>query len=148
MTRPALWTQLPGARVTAKKPRRRLRAVSRGRAAELRLYRQEAAAFVAAAVKRGETCPVVNMIQTNASKPWMRYGQPVSTRIVEVHHRYGRAGKLLRWQPGWSAMSKQGHRFVHQHPEWAQQHGFIGPVGTWNDFERAKDYVSRTETKL
>lgn len=99
-------------------------------AAERRLYRAEARAFVAAAVARGETCPVV------AAVPELRngrkYGWPISAKLNEVHHKNGRRGKLLRDQRFWIALSKQGHRWCHQNISAARALGFFCQVGKWN----------------
>jgi len=93
-------------------------------------YRREAAAFVAAAVVRGETCPVV--ITIPALRNGMKYGHPISARLNEIHHTRGRAGSLLRDQRFWLAVSKQGHRFIHSNIEESRRRGWICAAGLWN----------------
>ncbi len=100
------------------------------------IYVEEAREFVRAAIERGETCPVVEAIRK--LRNGMKYGHPICARLNEVHHRFGRLGELLEWQPGWMAVSKQGHRWIHSNIEEAMKRGWIGPKGTWNDFEKAK----------
>lgn len=59
---------------------------------------------------------------------------------TECHHKFGRSGRLLLWEPGWVALSKAAHEMVHSQPEWARKFGLFGPLGTWNDFDRAYAY--------
>ncbi len=117
------------------KPRKRIRRESLARAAETRRYAADARAFVAAAVARGETCPVVAAIAE--LREGKKYGWPICARLNEVHHKFGRQGKLLIWKPGWIAVSKEGHRFLHSNIKIAIKNGWIGQVGTWNNFEKA-----------
>lgn len=109
------------------------------RAKEERIYVKEARAFVEYCVSRGWSCPVVACIKE--LREGRKYGYPISAKLNEIHHIHGRAGKLLRFQKAWVAVSKQGHRWIHSNPEEARRYGWLGPVGTWNDFERAKAFV-------
>ena len=102
--------------------------VDKNKAAEKRLYRQEALAFVAAAIARGETCPVVDAIPELHNG--MKYGHKISAKLNEVHHRQGRRGKLLRHQPLWMACSKQGHRWIHANTAEAARRGWL--LSPWN----------------
>lgn len=136
--RPALWTQTP-----EEKRRRELDVLARGlrkvkptrtprakhTAQESRLYAAEARAFVAAAVARGETCPVVAAVPE--LREGKKYGWPISARLNEVHHTRGRRGPLLRDRRFWLAVSKQGHRWVHANPARARELGFLCPLGQW-----------------
>ena len=104
-------------------------------AAERRRYRIEARAFVAESVARGERCPVVAAIPE--LRNGRKYGHPISARLTECHHRFGRVGKLLRWQAGWMAVSRLGHRWIHQHVSEARAHGWMAPVGQFNNQKMA-----------
>ena len=122
----ALWTTLPGQKAyTVKNPL----------ANERRLYRQEARAFVRAAIKSGGTCPVVAAVEE--LRNGRRYGWPVSAKLNEVHHLRGRRGKLLRDQRHWLTLSKAGHRWVHQNPCAAREMGWLCPVGQWNKIDNS-----------
>ena len=147
--RPALWTQLPGAKdfqrrhilpnekgaaVAAKPPKRtplrRPRAATSKHAAELRLYRQDALEFVAEAIAAGGHCPVVSAI--TQLRNGYKYGHPISDKLNEVHHARGRLGPLLRDKRFWIAVSKQGHRWIHSNIHWARHFGWICEAGQWN----------------
>jgi hypothetical protein len=137
--KPALWLSVAGAkpvrgpvRVTTPSPVRtqRISPVSKIRRSEMAEYRKEAQAFVREVVSRGETCPVVEAVEE--LKNGRRYGCPVSAKLNEVHHKFGRCGKLLLWKPGWLCLSKAGHRWVHQNIEKARECGWICGRGDWN----------------
>ncbi len=68
-------------------------------------------------------------------------------RAIQNHHRFGRRGRLLLWEPGWLAVSQSGQEKIHANLEWAREHGFIGPVGTWNDYGRAVKAMARAATE-
>ncbi len=97
-------------------------------------YSLAARAFVAAAAARGENCPVVAACPELAALRF--YGHPVSRRLKAVHHSRGRGhggrGPLLMDERFWIAMSTQGHRWVHDHPAWARERGFMCESGQWN----------------
>lgn len=116
--------------VRALPPRKPIRAVSKAKAVELRLYRQEARAFVAAAKARGERCGVVAAVKE--LRDGMKYGHPISDAMNEVHHQRGRLGSLLRDQRFWRAVSKQGHRWLHSNINKARAMGFMAAPGEWN----------------
>lgn len=107
------------------------------------LYRGEAREFIKECNRNGGQCIVVS------SMPELfhgtLYGHPISARLNEVHHVFGKIGRLLRWVPGWMPVSKQGHRWIHANPEEARKRGWLGPIGTWNDFERAKAFVEQQQ---
>jgi len=111
------------------KPRKRVRPVSKARAKQGRGYAAEKRAFVASERAAGKRCPVT--------------GEPVT----ECHHRYGRRGRLLMWKPGWLAVSWEGHQFIHDHFACAVKAGWYGPVGTWNDYERAVEHERKLNEK-
>lgn len=97
---------------------------------EDRAYHKEARLFVKAARKAGLHCPVVASI--SELRDGRRYGHQISARLNEVHHIFGRLGDLLRWQAGWVALSKAGHRWVHSNPAKARELGFLCQPGEWN----------------
>lgn len=138
-SKPALWTTVPGAKPVATqqrakpapKARARIRPVSKRKAKEKTLYREEARQFVAAAVRAGGRCPVVATVPE--LRNGVKYGHPISDRLNEVHHTRGRAGSLLRDQRFWMAVSKQGHRWIHENVEAAQRLGFVCQPGEWNN---------------
>lgn len=125
-TKPALWRQAFSSQVSV---------VSKVRAKEARLYANEARAFVAASIARGESCPVVRCI--DSLRNGVKYGHPISPKLSEIHHRNGRVGKLLRCQKYWMAVSKQGHRWIHANIREAREHGWICKEGDWNNQELA-----------
>jgi hypothetical protein len=153
-TRPAPWTTTPaeacrrakaeGERQALKAVRRyfkrkgykrRIAPVSKSRRSVLAEYRREARLFVAAAVALGETCPVVDGVPE--LRDGFKYGWPVSNKLVEVHHVRGRSGALLMDKTWWMAISKQGHRWVHQHPRQAAERGWLAGMGEWNRQEKS-----------
>lgn len=79
------------------------------KAKRLREYRKAAKAFLV-----GKVCPVT--------------GQPAS----QIHHVFGRLGRLLLWQPGWIGVSAYGHDLIHRHPEIARERGWLAEKGNWN----------------
>lgn len=112
------------------KLRKAIKPISKKRQVTGKEYREKARAFVAAAIARGETCPVVNAIEDLRES--IRYGWPCSNKLSEVHHTRGRAGSLLLDERFWMAASKAGHRFIHENVELAREHGWICEKGLWN----------------
>ena len=102
----------------------------RAKSREDRIYAKEARLFVKVARKAGLYCPVVQSVKELRES--RRYGHPTSAKLNEVHHLFGRLGDLLRWQPGWIALSKAGHRWVHNNPAKARELGFLCEIGDWN----------------
>lgn len=43
---------------------------------------------------------------------------------TDVHHMKGRIGNLLLDTRYWVALSREGHRFVEENPEWAKENGY------------------------
>ncbi len=43
---------------------------------------------------------------------------------TDVHHKKGRIGSLLLDQRYWVALSREGHKYVEENPEWAKMNGF------------------------
>ncbi len=96
-----------------------------------REYSEKAKAFVAAAVERGWTCPVVALVKV-AFPDLRKYGHRPCNRLNEVHHSRGRLGPLLMDMRFWIPLSKFGHRWCHEHPAWARANGFLCAEGKWN----------------
>ena len=93
-------------------------------------YIVAARAFVRAAIKRGEVCPVWRAVKE--LHDGVKYGWQISGRLNEVHHTRGRAGTLLTDERHWIAVSKLGHRWIHEHPAEARARGWICAEGKWN----------------
>jgi len=47
-------------------------------------------------------------------------GQPTT----DVHHKKGRVGKLFLDTKYWIALSREGHQYVEENPNWAKDHFF------------------------
>jgi hypothetical protein len=97
-------------------------------------YAAKAAAFVAAVVAAGGSCPVVRLVPE--LRDGFKYGHHISARLHAVHHVYGRGhggrGPLLMDERLWICLSLQGHRWVHSHQTEARALGFLAPLGQWN----------------
>lgn len=154
-TKPAAWTTVAGAKpirafVAVRRPKRdrkplqrgskRVAARSKRKCAQDAVYGPLARQMVKEAQERGELCPVVQAIHKLTTG--MKYGHLISAKLNEVHHIFGRQGKLLTWVPGLMPLSKQGHRWVHSNREKAKELGWLAPDGIWNDYERAVTYVA------
>lgn len=146
-TRPALWTTVVGAspvRGPAKRePRRFIRSVSVRRQSTSREYAREARAFVAAAIARGERCPVFaafNRLPVEVQRflTFARAGSRKPDNLSECHHSKGRAGTLLMDKRHWIAVSRWGHRAIGAFPAVARAFGWLGGVGTWNNQNEPK----------
>jgi hypothetical protein len=94
------------------KPRKPIRRVSVKRAAGLREYAKLKARIMA----RKPLCFVC--------------GKEPAT---ELHHRNGRRGKLLCYEPFIIAVDADCHRKIHYNPSWAQFNGLLGEAGEWNN---------------
>lgn len=46
------------------------------------------------------------------------------TKTTDVHHKKGRICNLLLDETYWIALSREGHKYVEEHPEWAKENGF------------------------
>lgn len=58
-------------------------------------------------------------------------------RSTEIHHKFGRVGRLLCWEPGWVPVSKEGHEWIHNNIKTAMELGLICETGHWNDYKKA-----------
>lgn len=43
---------------------------------------------------------------------------------TDVHHKKGRVGSLFLDERYWVALSREGHKFVEENPEWAKENGY------------------------
>lgn len=43
---------------------------------------------------------------------------------TDVHHKRGRVGSLYLDTKYWVALSREGHKFVEENPEWAKKNGY------------------------
>ena len=55
----------------------------------------------------------------------------------ELHHKYGRSGRLLTWEPGFRCVCHRCHDDIHTFPAAAISGEHLGPMGTFNDYNRA-----------
>ena len=107
----AIWTQMPGAVVSEKIPRRRLAAISERMRLKLSRYFRARQLFLLT----HPTCAV-----------------DPERKSVEAHHMRGRLGELLLDQRFWLPVSAEGHRWIHEHPAAARQNGWLCAAGEWN----------------
>jgi len=116
----ALWTVTPGLKPNGwtdkSKAVRRLKSRSVSYEKAMRIYRKRARLFL----MRNPFCAVFK-------------SQPSS----QVHHSRGRLGALLLDERFWFAVSLAGHQWIDANRNEARKRGFLGPVGTWNNFEAA-----------
>lgn len=61
----------------------------------------------------------------------------VSEGYRYLHHVFGRRGRLLCWTPGFRTVHFDCHEWIHHNPNRAQMLGLLGPMGTFNDYNRA-----------
>ncbi len=43
---------------------------------------------------------------------------------TDIHHKKGRVGSLFLDTKYWIALSREGHKFVEENPEWAKENGY------------------------
>lgn len=138
-------TQTDTTKVSKSKTFKRIRRVSKAKAASHAQYVKEAREFVAKA-KEFQVCPVFasfDVLPIKARKMLtFKSGRLKCSKLNEVHHVFGRAGRLLLWKPGWLAVSKWGHRVIHAFPDVARRIGWMAPEHIWNDFKRAEQFVT------
>ncbi len=133
----ALWMQLRGglkpngsqsrralgsSNFTSSKPMNRMRLRLPRMTVRMRLYGKRARLFL----RRNTRCAVFPNL-----------------KATECHHVFGRRGRLLLWEPGWRAVSALGHAVIHRAPEAARRAGLLGPIGSWNDYEKAVASATR-----
>jgi hypothetical protein len=127
---------------SSQKPRAKIRRVSKARAISKAIYRQQAKIFIADCQAKGITCPVrENLHRLSDEQLQTFFAEGGSAQVTEVHHRFGRVGRLLLWIPGWLAVSSGGHAVIHQWPAFARKMGWLAPEGAWNDYARAQKNI-------
>jgi len=114
-----------------RKPAKRIRSVSKSRAAVTRLYRSEAKQFITEAFLKGAVCPVLRAVMRGEIQAnELAVGcHPIS----EVHHMRGRLGALLLDKRYWVGVSRSGHAWIHANPKSARKIGLICQPGKWNN---------------
>jgi hypothetical protein len=45
-------------------------------------------------------------------------------KTTDIHHKKGRTGSLFLDTRYWIALSREGHKYVEENPEWAKENGF------------------------
>lgn len=95
----------------SKLTRKRIRPVSKRKAAERKLYVANRDAYLA-------TCKIC----WGCFKP----------RLLELHHVRGRLGPLLLDERYWMALCPACHRWVHENIEAARKRNLIAAAGDWN----------------
>src|SRR5271168_2584092 len=99
--KPAPWKEAFPAQVRTaakepkpKKVRKPIKQQSTVRSWETRKYRSRSLKFLKQLVEANQRCPVT--------------GAALMLGDVQMHHKFGRRGKLLLWEPGWIAVSSVG----------------------------------------
>jgi len=106
------------------KPRKPIKRVSSARARQLRQYSRDRKLFL----EQQLWCAACAIVP-------LRIGQPgawLINRATEVHHRFGRQGQLLNYQPYWLPVCRQCHDWIGRNPAAARKLGLLAPVGQWN----------------
>lgn len=57
-------------------------------------------------------------------KPENRICPITNQPTTDIHHKKGRIGSLLLDTRYWIALSREGHKFVEENPEWAKENGY------------------------
>jgi hypothetical protein len=110
-------------------PKKPIRKVSQSQAARNRLYHALRKRYL----MEHPFCMACRTVNEAAGYPlwYVRFSD-------DVHHRFGRLGELLFWEPGYMAVCNNCHRWIHDHPAKARELGLLAPVGQWNKTELAK----------
>lgn len=109
--KPAVWrSAFPEQCKTVEKKRKFIRRISASRQRDLLDYSMLRCAFMA----KHKRCAVF-----------------CGLRAQEVHHVRGRNGGLLLDVRYWLAVSAKGHRWIHDNPKQAQEHGWLAGPGEW-----------------
>lgn len=93
------------------KPNKKIAPVSDKRLSELAEYRKLRAEFLRK--PENHYCPVA------------KYLTGTHIRVTEIHHTNGRNGKRLNEQKFWLAVSRSGHRWIHENPVKARKMGWL-----------------------
>lgn len=110
---------------TNPKPRKGLRQVSARRKRELKEYSERREAFLARPENRW--CPVwaVLVAAISSSEGRRVTRKLLQERTTDVHHMAGRYGKLLNDERHWMAVSRIGHKWIHDNPNEARKLGWL-----------------------
>jgi len=46
------------------------------------------------------------------------------TSTTDIHHKKGRSGDLFLDSRYWVALSREGHKYVEENPDWAKENGY------------------------
>lgn len=57
-------------------------------------------------------------------KPENKICPITGTHTTDVHHKKGRVGSLYLDETYWIALSREGHKYVEENPEWAKKNGY------------------------
>ena len=110
---------LKSSRATSTKSKSWLKPRTAKRAAEEAIYRRRVKERLA---NEKPICAVAEVV-----------GSTRIQRATQVHHVFGRRGKLLLWEPGWKFVSMDGHLWIENNKKLARQLGLLAPVGKYND---------------
>lgn len=58
------------------------------------------------------------------SKPENKICPITKQPTTDIHHKKGRVGSLFLNTEFWIALSREGHKFVEENPEWAKLNGY------------------------
>lgn len=112
-TKPALWvTMTKGELVEVDKPRKPIRAASKKRAVQLREYRK-----------------LKEQIMESKPRCAVCYYRPA----IDLHHKSGKVGKLLCYEPEIIPICRKCHDKIHHEPAWAKVNGWLADAGRWNN---------------
>jgi len=64
-------------------------------------------------------------------------GRSVHPQERDLHHFYGRTGRLLTWEPGFRMVHRHCHQVIHDNPRWAAAIGLLSPPALWNNYRAA-----------
>lgn len=115
----ALWTTLPGAKVTQPKVRRRIRQKSKRQGQRDRRYAKIRTDFLI----RHPYCQVCEEFGLN--QPFKANTMHTIDPSEDVHHKAGRRGDLLFDTRHFLATCRRHHDEIHSNPKWARTWGFI-----------------------
>lgn len=97
-----------------------MKKLSTKRNAQMRLYKKKKAEFLAS----NTTC--------------FSCGGFVHLEDRELHHFYGRVGRLLDWLPGFTMVCRVCHDTIHNFPGLAHDMKLIADGHAWNNFSEAE----------
>jgi hypothetical protein len=76
--------------------------------------------------KENKICPVASyFLKQEGLSPEEQLDWSMNLKTTEVHHKAGRVGKLLLATEYWLAVSRKGHTFIHDNPEFSYQKGWL-----------------------